>query len=115
NSFKEGGSTFKTMGQENTLLGSLVISAPASLYSRSLNLAPSPALLSISTRWPCAVMAATASGVRHTRFSWYEVSLGRPMNKEPLERAISSISSWGNSSAWLKGVLGWFMIVADYS
>ena len=68
-SSKVGGATFKIILQLKTSFVLYDIFAPASEYSLSKKLAPSPAPVSITNLFPCAVSAATASGVKQTRFS----------------------------------------------
>src|SRR5690606_35811444 len=63
----------------------------------------------MSTLWPWAVMAFTASGVRQIRFSWNWFSLGIPIRSSPFCFRISRVSSWGSNCCLLKGEAGWFI------
>src|SRR4051812_8275610 len=43
---------------------------------------PEPALVSISTSWPCATYSRTAPGVNPTRYSWFLISFGHPIRMQ---------------------------------
>ncbi|MNY19919.1 hypothetical protein D3C86_1533760 [compost metagenome] len=94
-SSSDAGVTFRMISHSKISLLEGHNSAPASEYSRSLNLLDSPAPLSTLTSCPFATKNETASGTSATRRSWKLNSLGIPITNLPFFLAISSISSIG--------------------